>query len=1276
MKKYRYDKHSCLTEAASTDRNKLSYQDSFSKGDFTMNIHHFPNIYFLTLILILSWVSQLHSSQWIPTQPGNSPTVPTIKIIEETSTYLTVKWDINGIFIDDVNTPAGHFQRVHFGNPGACGAQAVGVPTLPYLTEMIRLPHGTKATVSVIETDWISIGQARIIPQQLPQRDRDDTPEFQYNIDAYKEAGPVPEKIASVGKAQGWSGVQITGLSICPVRYYPASKKLELARSIVVKVEFRPGGNKNIIRQNHFNSRIQKNHNAAMLNSSAEQNGDDIPRPFDFDENEPVRMLVIVKEEALETAQPLIDFHYNSGLRTEVWLADDIEDEFEIKDRVSEMYEEGDGALEYLFLIGDAYRVNPDIPMHHWMPDPPDRNWRRQDHGEIDSHSDNWYVCLDGPDEDGFEDHIPDLAVGRLVYNEIEELDVQIEKIMDYYLGNFDDRDGGAWLDRVLLVAHRSTARDDSFYYVGTKRAVMNFEYNFEAPEFIAAFGSEGAENGFVIEQINETGIGIVNYRGHGRHTTWDQWDRLGRSFGSNQIDAIDNDTRPFILVSSACNNGDIATYRDDCFLEQFQKRSGGSLCAHGCVISTWREGNSHFDTTLFQAWFDEGIYDLGFAANYAMTDMVIYWDNAREGWTFCGRMNLRAYIWLGDPALEVKLGSPSELEVDIFEFLPLQVENIEAEIEMDGEPLEGVRFCIRNEEADIYLVGYSDENGHINIPFDDPIGEAMQLDWMVYHRNGIPVEGEIRVIEGIGIIQGNVTEFANGEPIGDATLELNPFGLEAVTGVNGRYRFEDVPAGQYELTARTEGFITQSTDIMVINNQVIDVDFAMRFSHLDIDSAEIYQHLEIEQEPVERILSLFNSGNGNLIWSAELEFDDNAEEYEWVWEFNPAAQTQDSCLNGIALIDGHIYIAGGNNNEDPNYFYIFNLEGNLLNSIEQPERCAGIGIRDLAYRDGYLYGSSDRAILQLVLEGDPVDSIRIVSEIDGPFDANIALAADDQGCLWIGNGTEPLFQINEQGDALEVILTDLNLRALAWYSEATDGYNLLAFVQDGGDEPVRLYEINPEDNEFRYAANLSDNANETTGNGLTVANFIQPGEWSLGGMVRRGDERRLRTWTLGYKTSWLTIEPLGGVVEPDRAGELLLTFSADDFLRDLLFTADLIINNNGNEPRIEVPITLMIGIVSAPPDDRPELPAEFIQVYPNPFNATVNIQYHLPRQSRVLITVVDIHGREVCRLVEEHQDATVHEVIWNAANASTGIYFCRIYADGVNSVVKLALIR
>ncbi len=85
-------------------------------------------------------------------------------------------------------------------------------------------------------------------------------------------------------------------------------------------------------------------------------------------------------------------------------------------------------------------------------------------------------------------------------------------------------------------------------------------------------------------------------------------------------------------------------------------------------------------------------------------------------------------------------------------------------------------------------------------------------------------------------------------------------------------------------------------------------------------------------------------------------------------------------------------------------------------------------------------------------------------------------------------------------------------------------------------------------------------------------------------------------------------------------------------------------------------------------------------QNYPNPFNPSTKINYDIPLDGKVNVTVFDMSGKEVNTLVNDVKTAGYYTINFNATNLSSGIYFYKISVDanGQNfvSTKKMTLIK
>ncbi len=77
----------------------------------------------------------------------------------------------------------------------------------------------------------------------------------------------------------------------------------------------------------------------------------------------------------------------------------------------------------------------------------------------------------------------------------------------------------------------------------------------------------------------------------------------------------------------------------------------------------------------------------------------------------------------------------------------------------------------------------------------------------------------------------------------------------------------------------------------------------------------------------------------------------------------------------------------------------------------------------------------------------------------------------------------------------------------------------------------------------------------------------------------------------------------------------------------------------------------------------------------PNPFNSASVISFDLRDAGEVSLVVYDVTGREVQSLVTGHLSLGYHEVVFDGADLSSGMYFVRLTVDSGQSTVRKAVL-
>lgn len=79
---------------------------------------------------------------------------------------------------------------------------------------------------------------------------------------------------------------------------------------------------------------------------------------------------------------------------------------------------------------------------------------------------------------------------------------------------------------------------------------------------------------------------------------------------------------------------------------------------------------------------------------------------------------------------------------------------------------------------------------------------------------------------------------------------------------------------------------------------------------------------------------------------------------------------------------------------------------------------------------------------------------------------------------------------------------------------------------------------------------------------------------------------------------------------------------------------------------------------------------------FPNPFNPATTVTVNIPQTAHVSVVVYNYLGKEVAMLMDGTYAAGRYPVHFDASQVSTGIYFCRLYAQGRSWVQKMMMVK
>ena len=69
----------------------------------------------------------------------------------------------------------------------------------------------------------------------------------------------------------------------------------------------------------------------------------------------------------------------------------------------------------------------------------------------------------------------------------------------------------------------------------------------------------------------------------------------------------------------------------------------------------------------------------------------------------------------------------------------------------------------------------------------------------------------------------------------------------------------------------------------------------------------------------------------------------------------------------------------------------------------------------------------------------------------------------------------------------------------------------------------------------------------------------------------------------------------------------------------------------------------------------------ELTQAYPNPFNPITTIEYAMPEDAEIVLSIYNVQGRLVTDITHGLQPAGYHKTVWDGAQYASGLYFIRM---------------
>jgi len=281
---------------------------------------------------------------------------------------------------------------------------------------------------------------------------------------------------------------------------------------------------------------------------------------------------------------------------------------------------------------------------------------------------------------------------------------------------------------------------------------------------------------------------------------------------------------------------------------------------------------------------------------------------------------------------------------------------------------------------------------------------------------------------------------------------------------------------------------------------------------------------------------------------------------------------------------------------------------------------------------------------------GNKLHSAGIISHCDGIFGDALDLSNQSSGVAFISDNEtlcpdqfriEAWFQMDStilhEGAIVSKLIED-NYSSFQLYADNNRGKVGFAITTESGDEYV---EINTDlnDNEWHYIAGDFD-----------------------------GEQIRL-IWDGDFVGSCEISNPINY-----GEGSFIVGGDADYAGSDLQFYGNIDEVMLSNAPFEQVNVQNKSGI---------KLPGDLsiLDIYPNPFNNSVNIRYSVISPGNIEVTIYDYLGKEVKSLFNAQHASGLHQIDWKGISNTglptpSGVYFARLSSERQTTVSKMLLVR
>ena len=696
----------------------------------------------MALICVLG-VPLTFSREWVPLdQPSASPAAIQVHTLHVTPTTLEAEIRVPGLWTYEDTLDGRDFARLTL--DGGDLLARIGRPALPVIRRRIAVPRGAQVRWRLVgdrEREWTlaSLGlPPLLLPIQPPVpkiEGADEDRSVVIDEALYRSDRFWPQADAAIAGRGVVRGQDVVLIELRPVRINPAQGVLRIWSQARLVIETTGG--------DPCNPPLNKGPGGDDPFLGEILGAERPPSPLCQGPLAPLAaagqgstggaegMLVIVADDLAGAIDPLVDWKRKTGFKVEVVKLSELgpsPTDQDVKDRIQQAYDSwSDPSLSFVLMVGDTDLT----PIH-------------QGNGGGNSQvTDNWFVCLDGPD------YLPDAAISRISTRSAAETSDVVDKLTTYERATFASN---TWIKRAGFIGtsdsgHIGMIEDTHDYCIDTWYTPNDFEPTTWSHGYASSdrhYNSYDADTSEIAASIDE-GRTVINYSGHGSETSWQGPTSHGDYDQSDVRNNTNDGMYPFV-ISNACVTGTLD--RTECFGETWQKvPHKGAIAFLGASNSSYWDEDDYFQRRLHAHIFPiDDTPAIGIINNRAKMDLYDhYGDTGTVAYYF------DMYNMLSEPSLSLWTRHPRALDVEYDEQIPAGSTELTVTVNRSGTPVEGELVAVRKEDEGIFAAGYTDSSGVVTLPLDPPPQSPGSMDVTVTGHDDQPFEGTCEVVPADG---------------------------------------------------------------------------------------------------------------------------------------------------------------------------------------------------------------------------------------------------------------------------------------------------------------------------------------------------------------------------------------------------------------------------------------------------------------------------------------------------------------------------------------------